>query len=68
MRFRGKCPECGLSLTLKKDVGWDIDEDGEYRQHLQECEHCDKERLVEEFFDEGRGHMVLSYGKMSKRL
>ena len=31
--------------VTKPDVGWDIDEDGEERQHLDVCKQCGAKRL-----------------------
>ena len=33
------CPFCTLNnLTTITDVGWDIDEDGEEKQHIDRCD------------------------------
>ncbi len=33
------CPLCGShNITTHRDVGWDIDESGEERQHIDRCE------------------------------
>ncbi len=46
-----KCPNCGSNqkLTLVKDIGYDVHEEGEERQHLQKCK-CGYERMVIDFY------------------
>ena len=39
--------QCGSkNLFLEEDVGWDIDDSGECRQHLQTCKDCGAYRIV----------------------
>jgi len=54
MLIKGKC-ECGAQLDIELDVGWDVDGEGEDRQHLQRCLRCKKSRLVfETKYHDGR--------------
>ena len=35
---------------IKHDVGWDIDEKGEEKQHLETCNDCGSKRLVCDYY------------------
>lgn len=42
-----KCGKCGSTDCFRsKDVGFDLDEEGEERQHLDECRKCGAQRFV----------------------
>ena len=44
VRERPPCPH--LRTELREDVGWDIDEEGEERQHVNTCLDCGAWRFV----------------------
>jgi hypothetical protein len=34
------------NTKIEHNVGWDIDETGEERQHLETCQDCGQQRLI----------------------
>ena len=41
------CPRCNkYSTKIEYNVGWDINPEGEEKQHLQRCENCNYDRLI----------------------
>ena len=50
---KNPCP-CGMSgdddKTLNLDVGWDINVNGEERQHIETCNKCKRWRFVGDFY------------------
>lgn len=67
--------ECGsTNLSIMEDIGSDVsaweDEEGishisEERQHLQTCNHCKKERIIQEGMEDF-SKPFLYYGKWDK--
>ena len=46
MEPKMKCGKCGSeNIYTQKNVGWDIDETGEERQHIDRCQDCGAWRL-----------------------
>lgn len=41
------------NTSIRKDIGWDIDETGEERQHLETCNDCGMDRLICNHSSEG---------------
>ena len=47
-----KCGLCGgTTIDVLKDIGWDINEGGEERQHLDQCRDCGAKRLWADVID-----------------
>jgi hypothetical protein len=40
-----KCACGSTDIYTRLDIGWDIDPEGEERQHLDKCRSCGKERM-----------------------
>jgi len=54
-----KCDLCGgAKISTEEDVGWDIDEDGEERQHLDTCSACGANRMWCDRYDHKKGSFV----------
>lgn len=46
-----KCGLCGSTNAYQEnDVGFDICEDGEEKQHIQHCNECGAQRFVSDFY------------------
>ena len=61
-----KCDLCNsTNCEQENDVGFDIDEEGEEKQHIQRCLNCGAERFVSDFTS-FNGKTKVFYGKWVK--
>ena len=57
------CPDCGGKVSLERDIGCDVWEGGEERQHIERCAGCGTWRLTADVQEWEDGQVVRSYAR-----
>lgn len=57
------CPDCRGKVVLERDIGCDVWEGGEERQHIERCTNCGTWRMTANVQEWEDGQVTRSYSR-----